>query len=76
MGWTDKIKDIIGELRASGKNEDEVEELVQQAAEKATCRLNDILEVTETARGSSQQNINNWRRMHGLPMQRKGKKRR
>lgn len=119
MGWIEKIKDIIGGLRASGKNEKEIEDIVQQAADKATVagvfrvpeklltapeyeqqyqifakaageamkRLKEKIneagmtagQVAATIRkmySVRQQESNNWRKMHGLPMRRKGKRRR
>lgn len=36
MGWLDRANDIIGKLRASGRSEAEVEEIVESAADKAT----------------------------------------
>lgn len=36
MGWIDRMKDIIGRARASGKNEEEVKAIIQQAADEAT----------------------------------------
>ena len=36
MGWIEKIKNIICGLKASGKSEKEIEQIVQQAADKAT----------------------------------------
>lgn len=36
MGWIDRAKDIIGKLRASGRSEAEVEEIITSAADKAT----------------------------------------
>lgn len=94
MGWIEMIKDIIGGLRASGKNEKEIEDIVQQASDKATIKagkkevegkserdavdaLYYALEVMRIAsKGQRQQESNNWRKMHGLPMRRKGKRRR
>lgn len=127
MGWIERVKEVITALRASGKEENEVKEIVQQAADRATVRpklergLTDVAaefgiskevlttpeyeqqyetfammasdaiqemfkkireagltaEQVETAmqmmHGSRQQESNNWRKMHGLPMRRKGK---
>lgn len=36
MGWIEKVKGIICGLKASGKSEKEIEQIVQQAADKAT----------------------------------------
>lgn len=36
MGWIEKVKSIICGLKASGKSEKEIEQIVQQAANKAT----------------------------------------
>lgn len=36
MGWIEKIKSIVCGLKASGKSEKEIEQIVQQAADKAT----------------------------------------
>lgn len=36
MGWIEKVKSIICGLKASGKSEKEIEQIVQQAADKAT----------------------------------------
>lgn len=36
MGWIEKVKNIICGLKASGKSEKEIEQIVQQAADKAT----------------------------------------
>lgn len=97
MGWIEKVKDIIGGLRASGKSEKEIEDIVQQESDKATMAT--AIEAGEAFRvmlkslgfatmqmaeaavalsraGWRQQESNNWRKMHGLPMRRKGKRRR
>lgn len=119
MGWIEKVKDIIGGLRASGKNEKEIENIVQQASDKATVaaafkvpekwltaqeyeqqyrtfaeaagetmrqlikKINEAGMTTEqtiaairTMHSVRQQESNNWRKIHGLPMRRKGKRRR
>ncbi|WP_455618836.1 hypothetical protein [Eisenbergiella sp.] len=129
MEWIERVKGIIGRLRGNGKTEPEIEEIVQQAADKATvtqeaeqtqakvaeaygipCELltspeyeqqyaffakaageamrriiEKIREAGMTAEqveaalrmmhGSRQQESNNWRKLHGLPMRRKGRKR-
>ena len=36
MGWIEKVKSIICGLKASGKSKKEIEQIVQQAADKAT----------------------------------------
>ena len=36
MGWIEKVKEIIAGLRGKGKNEQEIETIVQQASDKAT----------------------------------------
>lgn len=129
MEWIEKVKGIIGRLRRNGKTEPEIEEIVQQAADKATVTqeagqerakvaeaygipsewlaspdyaqqyvlfakaageamqriINKIKEAGMTAvqveaalrmmHGSRQQESNNWRKLHGLPMRRKGRRR-
>lgn len=103
MGWIEKVKNIIGGLRASGKSEQEIEDIMQQAADKATVVTPEEVDdtVAEIAvglarmagtfardamdamcyamqafqqQGGSRQQTNNWRKMHGLPMRRKGKR--
>lgn len=84
MGWIDKVKNIISGLKASGKSRKEIEEIVQQAADKATVRTQDAMDAMMYAREmmyrhqrqEQRQQANNWRKMHGLPMKRKGSKRR
>lgn len=131
MEWIERVKGIIGRLRRNGKTESEIEEIVQQAADKATVTqemersqaeaevatmfralselltspefeqqylffakaageamrriIDKIREAGMTAEqvaaalrmmhGSRQQESNNWRKLHGLPMRRKGRKR-
>lgn len=129
MEWIEKVKGIIGRLRRNGKTEPEIEEIVQQAADKATVTqemersqaevatmfrvpsellaspefeqqylffakaageamrriIDKIREEGITAEqvaaalrmmhGSRQQESNNWRKLHGLPMRRKGRER-
>lgn len=129
MEWIEKVKGIIGRLRRNGKTEPEIEEIVKQAADKATVTqemarsqaevatvfrapselltspeyeqqymlfakaageamrriIEKIKEAGMTAEqvaaalrmmhGSRQQESNNWRKLHGLPMRRKGRKR-
>lgn len=126
MGWIERVKDIISGLRASGKKEDEVREIVAQEADKATVRQQEERVQTDVAAlfrvqkevltepeyqeqyeafasvtgeamrrmfekikdavitgeaalrmiySSRKQESNNWRKMHGLPMRRKGKRR-
>lgn len=96
MEWIEKVKGIIGRLRRNGKTEPEIEEIVQQAADKATVTQEmerSQAEVTTVFRApgqlltslvyewkwiipsSRQLASNNWRKLHGLPMRRKGRKR-
>lgn len=112
MEWVDKVKDIIGGLRASGKSEKEMEDIVQQASDKETVTVAEAFKIPEklltaqefeqqyrtfaeaagetmrqlikkinevvirTMHSVRQQESNNWRKMHGMPMRRKGKRRR
>ena len=57
MGWIDKVKTIIEKLRGTGKNEREIEEIVQQAADKATVAqaVDRIQEVQQTLNKSAEQ---------------------
>lgn len=132
MGWTDILTDMVKGLRATGKKEKEIKEIITTAADKAT--VNQLVQqmqervinacgipatlatsaegrtacerqmaaVTETARKAGtnardaldamsyavnamraatpikiyfSRESNNWRKMHGLPMRRKGGKR-
>lgn len=129
MEWIEKVKGIIERIRRNRKTEPEIEEIVQQAADKATVTqgmersqaevatmfrapsellaspefeqqylffaktageaiqriIDKIREAGMTAEqvaaafrmmhGSRQQESNNWRKLHGLPMRRKGRKR-
>lgn len=105
MGWIEKVRSIIDGLRKQGKSENEVEEIIQQAAEKAAVRtvekqadgiaeaageamktmigkLNEVGMTAERMATAFQwmgrierRQTNNWRKMHGLPMRRKGKRR-
>lgn len=43
MGFVEKVKNIISKLRAAGKTEKEVSEIIEQAAEAAT-----VLKKTES----------------------------
>ncbi|MFR1310795.1 MAG: hypothetical protein ACLSCO_19210 [Gallintestinimicrobium sp.] len=43
MGFVEKVKNVISRLRAAGKTEKEVSEIIEQAAETAT-----ILKKTES----------------------------
>ncbi len=36
MGFVEKVKNVISKLRAAGKTEKEVSEIIEQAAEAAT----------------------------------------
>lgn len=81
MGFVEKVKNVISKLRAAGKTEKEVSEIIEQAAEAAT-----VLKKTESEaltafesiyRPRRQEKSNNWRKYHGLPLKRsKGGKRR
>lgn len=86
MGWIEKLKDIICGLKASGKSEKEIEQIVQQAADKATVggygiKTQDAVDaftyaVAAQSRYKARTESNNWRKMHGLPMRRKRRVRR
>ena len=39
MGFVEKVKNVISKLRAAGKTEKEVSEIIEQAAEAATVGL-------------------------------------
>ena len=43
MGFVEKVKNVISKLRAEGKTEKEVSEIIEQAAEAAT-----VLKKTES----------------------------
>lgn len=43
MGFVEKVKNVISKLRAAGKTEKEVSEIIEQAAEAAT-----VLKKTES----------------------------
>jgi hypothetical protein len=88
MGWIERMKSIICGLKASGKSEKEIEQIVQQAADKATVgggseygiKAQDAVDaltyaVAAQARYRVRTESNNWRKMHRLPMRRKGKRR-
>lgn len=87
MGWIEKMKSIICNLKASGKSEKEIEQIVQEAADKATVggelksKRQDAADaltyaVAVQARYKARMESNNWRKMHGLPMRRKRRVRR
>lgn len=89
MGFVEKVKNVISKLRAAGKTEKEVSEIIEQAAEAATVFLQDaLLKVGISAKEAltafesiyrlrRQEKSNNWRKYHGLPLKRsKGGKRR
>lgn len=87
MGWIEKAKSIICGLKTSGKSEKEVEQIVQEAADKATVggepksKRQDAVDaltyaVAAQARYEARTESNNWRKMHGLPMRRKRRLRR
>lgn len=60
MGWIDVLTDMVKGLRATGKSEKEIEAIVEQAAGRASLEA------------AVRRESNNWRKMHGLPMRRKG----
>ena len=80
MRWTEKVRTIIAGLRKQGRSEVEVETIVRQTAEKATVKTvqqpkkeeTEELRILERER---RQQANNWRKMHRMPMRRKGKRR-
>lgn len=89
MGWIEKVKGIICGLKAFGKSEKEIEQIVQQAADKATVggRCKEVnyekiwidgipYKVAVPKRCETRTESNNWRKMHGLPMRRKRRVRR
>ena len=39
MGFVEKVKNVISKLRAAGKTEKEVSEIIEQAAEAADCLI-------------------------------------
>ena len=62
MGFVEKVKNVISKLRAAGKTEKEVSEIIEQAAEAAT-----VLKKTESpehleASGTSGENQGSRRR--------------
>lgn len=84
MGWIEKVKSIICGLKAAGKSENEIEQIVQQAADKATVggRCKEVnheriwidgipYKVAVPKRCETRTESNNWKKMHGLPMRRK-----
>lgn len=80
MRWTEKVRSIIAGLRKQGRSEIEVETIVRQAAEKATVKTVQQPKKEETEElwifeRTRWQQANNWRKMHRLPMRRKGKRR-
>ena len=88
MGWIDVLTDTVKGLRATGKKEREIEEIITTAADKATVgsqrkEVNHkriwidgmFYEVAAPTRDEARTESNNWRKMHGLPMRRKGGKR-
>lgn len=56
MGFVEKVKNVISKLRAAGKTEKEVSEIIEQAAEAAT-----VLKKTESP-GASGENQGSRRR--------------
>lgn len=91
MGFVEKVKNVISKLRAAGKTEKEVSEIIEQAAEATTVlKKTESPEHPEKIKAAGGENLqdalfrlrrqeksNNWRKYHGLPLKRsKGGKRR
>lgn len=87
MGFVEKVKNVISKLRAAGKTEKEVSEIIEQAAGgenlqdallKVGISAKEALTAFESIyRLRRQEKSNNWRKYHGLPLKRsKGGKRR
>ena len=107
MKFVEKVKSIISKLRAEGKTEKEVSEIIKRAADAATVikkpEIKQIPEIRSRADTENLQNAllrvgisvkeaiqalqtlykvgepersNNWRKYHGLPLKRRGGKRR
>lgn len=87
MGFVEKVKNVISRLRAAGKTEKEVSEIIEQAAGgenlqdallKVGISAKEALTAFESIyRPRRQEKSNNWRKYHGLPLKRsKGGKRR
>lgn len=87
MGFVEKVKNVISKLRAAGKTEKEVSEIIEQAAGgenlqdallKVEISAKEALTAFESIyRLRRQEKSNNWRKYHGLPLKRsKGGKRR
>lgn len=87
MGFVEKVKNVISKLRAEGKTEKEVSEIIEQAAGgenlqdallKVGISAKEALTAFESIyRPRRQEKSNNWRKYHGLPLKRsKGGKRR
>ena len=106
MGFIEKVKSIVSEMRKQGKTEQEVEAIVKEAADKATftkkadmeergtdangnleqainkgsinealMAIRKIKEIHEERKSEEKRNTNNWRKMHGLTMRRRCKRR-
>ena len=79
MGWIEKVKSIIYGLKASGKSEKEIEQIVKQASDKAMVKGTRppdevdaiVYAVVAQGRYKARTESNNWKKMHGLPMRRK-----
>lgn len=87
MGFVEKVENVISKLRAAGKTEKEVSEIIEQAAGgenlqdallKVGISAKEALTAFESIyRPRRQEKSNNWRKYHGLPLKRsKGGKRR
>lgn len=87
MGFVEKVKNVVSKLRAAGKTEKEVSEIIEQAAGgenlqdallKVGISAKEALTAFESIyRLRRQEKSNNWRKYHGLPLKRsKGGKRR
>lgn len=78
MGFIEAVKGIIEKFRAAGKTEEEITDIVERAAEKATVKTGimakheDVTQIRSPA-AIGVTEANNWRRLHGLPMRRKAR---
>lgn len=54
MGFVEKVKNVISKLRAEGKTEKEVSEIIEQAAEAATVLKKDGISGISGASGENQ----------------------
>lgn len=106
MKFVEKMKTIISKLRAEGKTEKEVSEIIKRAADAATVKNPENKQIPEIRIRADTENLqnalmrvgisakeaiqalqtlykvgkpehsNNWRKYHGLPLKRRGGKRR